>query len=286
MGYTNLLLGGTMKISVLMSVYKNDNPDFFKQALTSVILQQERKPEQVVVVYDGPVSEKFDDIINQIQEDNKNIEITTIKKEKNQGLAAALNTGLQSCKYEWVARMDSDDISTSDRLRKQEEYLLKHSEIDVLGGFIAEFNENPNDIISVRKVGMNQTDIIRMCKSRTPMNHVSVIYRKEAIKEVGGYAEDFGKLEDYRLWVDLLSANKKMANLDDVIVKVRVGNGFIERRSDKREIEDWDMLQRYLLKAGLVNRWESIRNKMYIRTFIYMPGWLKKFLYKTILRGN
>ena len=275
-----------MKISVLTSVYKNDTPEFFKEALLSVTKEQLRKPEQVVIVYDGPVPIEFDNIINQIQLDNKDIEFSIIKKDKNQGLASALNTGLESCKYEWIARMDSDDVSTPDRLKKQEEYLMHHPEIDVLGGFIAEFDENPNETISTRKVGKNQAEIMKMCKSRTPMNHVSVMFRKKDVIEVGGYAEDFGKLEDYRLWVDLLNNNKHMANLENVIVKVRVGNGFIERRSDKREIEDWDMLQRYLLKAGIINRFDAIKNKIYIRTFIYIPGWMKKILYKTILRGN
>ncbi len=274
-----------MKISVLMSVYKNDNPNFFKQALLSVTKEQERKPNQVVIVYDGPVSVEFDDIISQTQQENKDVEITTIKKEENQGLAAALNTGLNYCKYEWIARMDSDDVSTPDRFRKQEKYLLNHPEIDVLGGFIAEFIDDCNEIISVRKVGVTQTEIQNMCKTRTPMNHVSVVYRKKSVVDIGGYSESFGKLEDYKLWVDLLSAKKRMSNLSDVIVNVRVGNGFIERRSDKREIIDWDMLQKYLLKSGFINRFEAIKNKLYIRVFIYIPGWAKRILYKKVLRG-
>ena len=102
--------------------------------------------------------------------------------------------------------------------------------------------------------------------------------------EVGGYSEDFGKLEDYKLWVDLISAEKTLANLDDVIVNVRVGKGFIERRSNKREIKDWDMLQKYLLKSKLIRRPKAFMNKIYIRTFIYMPAWMKKIAYRKALR--
>ena len=116
------------------------------------------------------------------------------------------------------------------------------------------------------------------------MNHVSVMYLKSAVLAVGGYSEDFGKLEDYKLWVDLITAGYKLANIDDIVVNVRVGKGFIARRSNKREIQDWDMLQTYLLKNNLINKRKAWMNKLYIRAFIYMPAWMKKIAYKTILR--
>lgn len=275
-----------MKFSVLMSVYKNDNPDFFEQALLSVTEEQILKPNQIVIVCDGAVSKDIENKIKEIESRNLEIEFSVIKKDKNQGLAVSLNIGLEYCKYEWIARMDSDDISTKDRFQKQIQYLKKHPGISALGGYISEFENNPENELSVRRVGISQEEILKMCKSRTPMNHDSVIYKKEDIITIGGYAENFGKLEDYRLWVDLLSANKILANIDDVIVKFRVGNAFIERRSDKREIEDWDMLQKYLLNAGLINPIEAIRNRIYIRVFIYTPSRIKKFLYKYILRSK
>ena len=84
--------------------------------------------------------------------------------------------------------------------------------------------------------------------------------------------------------MDLLGRNAVLANIDDVVVYVRTGNGFITRRSNRREIIDWDMLQSYLLGLGIINRFDALKNKLYIRAFIYMPGFLKLFLYKTILR--
>ena len=273
-----------MKFSVLMSVYGKDSVDAFKIALESVTIAQTQKPAQVVIVQDGPVPSSVDEIISSLQKCAPEIEFTVLKKETNQGLAAALNSGLPLCKYNWVARMDSDDISAKDRFEKQIAYLESHSDIAVLGGAIAEFEKEIGDMQSERHVGLTHEEIIRMAQSRSPMNHVSVMFSKAKIMENGGYSENFGKLEDYKLWVDLIAAGQKLANLDDIIVNVRVGQGFIQRRSSKREIQDWDMLQTYLLKSNLITKRKVLVNKLYIRVFIYMPAWMKKIAYKTILR--
>lgn len=267
-----------------MSVYGKDNPKFFLEALRSISTQQSLKPNQIVVVYDGPVPEEIRKYFSICSLENPNIEFTEIEKQQNGGLAAALNTGLQACNYHWVARMDSDDLARHDRFKKQLAYLENHPQVSILGGAIAEFENIPGDIDSIRSVGLSEKEILRMAKSRTPFNHVTVIFDKSALTSVGGYCEDFGKLEDYKLWVDLLSAGFKPANISDILVDVRVGNGFIERRSNKREISDWDNLQRYLLKAGFISHFQALLNMVYIRIFIYTPSTLKKFIYKHILR--
>lgn len=273
-----------MNFSVLMSVYGKDDPTFFKQALESVTVNQALKPNQVVIILDGPVPDDIRHAIKLLSEDNTDIEFSVVEKEKNAGLAAALNSGLAVCKYEWVARMDSDDISVADRFEKQLTFLMKHPEVSLLGGAIAEFNSTPGDIQSERHVGLTHSDILKMAKKRTPFNHVSVIYKKDAVVKVGGYSEDFGKLEDYKLWVDLLADGNVGANIDDVIVNVRVGNGFLGRRSNKREITDWDELQSYLYRFRMVTKTEAFKNKVAIRVFTYMPTWAKKAVYITLLR--
>ena len=273
-----------MKFSVLMSVYKNDNSLYFEEALKSVTNLQTLRPNQVVIVKDGPVDKTIDFIINKIKKNNSNIEFTVLTKSKNEGLAAALNDGIKLCKYDLIARMDSDDISLNDRFEKQINLFKKYNDVDAIGGSIAEFNKRPGDIQSKREVGLTMDEIVKMAKKRIPMNHVSVMYKKKSIIEVGCYSENFGKLEDYKLWVDLINANRKLMNISDIIVNVRVGDGFLSRRSNKREIQDWDMLQKYLLKNNIVNHFEAFLNKIYIRVFIYMPGWLKKIAYSTILK--
>ena len=86
------------------------------------------------------------------------------------------------------------------------------------------------------------------------------------------------------MWVDVIVAQYKIHNLSQILVKARIGNGFLDRRSNRREIRDWDMLQSYLLSVGMIKKSTARKNKLYIRVFIYMPKWMKKILYKTILR--
>lgn len=275
-----------MDFSVLMSVYGKDNPDYYRLALESVTTNQIVKPKQIVIVYDGPVPVQVDEITNDIKEKNPGILFSIIKQEVNKGLASALNIGLQHCLYEYVARMDSDDISLPTRFKMQVEYVEKNPETDLLGGYISEFIDTPENTITIRRVGLSRDEILHMAKRRTPFNHVTVFYRKTCVLSVGGYAEDFGKLEDYRLWVDLISAGFVFANIDDILVNVRTGDGQIQRRSSRREITDWDRLQAYLLRAGIITRWDSFTNKLLIRIFTLMPASLKKIAYKTVLRDK
>lgn len=275
-----------MEFSVLISVYEKDNPIFFQMALESVTVNQSVKPSQVVIVQDGAVPKKIDEIIRETEFRMSSIEFTVIKKEKNEGLASALNAGIPMCRYNWIARMDSDDIAVSSRFQLQTDYILKHPDISVIGGAIAEFKSEIGDIDSERYVKSEYYEIKKMARSRSPMNHVTVMFSKEAIQKVGGYSEDFGKLEDYKLWVDLISEGMILFNINKVLVYVRVGNGFLNRRSITREILDWDMLQTYLLKSKIIDKRKAFLNRLCIRIFIYMPGWMKKIAYKYLLRGK
>lgn len=273
-----------MKFSVLISVYKNDDPYNFRLALESVSLLQTVKPNQIVIVEDGPVPQSIDESIAQVGNQTINIEFTVIRKGKNEGLAAALNSGLEKCKYEYVARMDSDDIAVEKRFELQTEYLESHPNVDILGGYIVEFENNPDILGSLRKVGITQQEIIQMSKHRCPFNHMTVFYKKSKVLSVGGYRTDFGKLEDYKLWVDMIANGCACENLPEVLTKMRIGNGLIQRRSNPREIYDWDRLQIDLRAAGIISSFDALVNRIYIRIFTYMPSGIKKILYSVFLR--
>lgn len=260
-----------MDFSVLISVYKNDNPMHFKLALESVSCNQTFKPTQIVLVVDGPVSDSTNNVISYITQSYPKIEWSIVRLNQNGGLAHALNQGLKVCKYNYVARMDADDIAVPYRFERQFDFLKKHPEISVLGSFIAEFKEYVGDMDSIRATGLSNNAILSMAKRRSPFNHMTVVFKLNDVLSVGGYSEDFGKLEDYKLWVDLISKNYKMANLEDILVNVRVGDGFIERRSSIREIKDWDNLQKHLLKNNTINRFDALINMLYIRLFMFTP---------------
>ncbi|WP_270832518.1 glycosyltransferase [Faecalibacillus intestinalis] len=275
-----------MKFSVLMSVYKNDNPDYFKLALESVSISQTVKPNQIVIIEDGSVSKRIDGIIDHFKITCNDIEFTIIKNETNIGLAKSLNKGINYCKYEWIARMDADDIAVKNRFEKQLQAIKNDKDITVIGGKIEEFNNSVGDLNSERLLAIDFETVKHISKTRNPMNHMTVMYRKENIIKVNCYDEKCGKLEDYKLWITLLINGAKIVNLPDTLVYARVGNGFVSRRSEKREIYDWDNLQDYMRQNKYISFTKSLVNKCYIRVFMCMPSNLKTALYKYILRNS
>lgn len=111
------------------------------------------------------------------------------------------------------------------------------------------------------------------------------MFRKSVVQSVGSYMH-MKYLEDYYLWLRILIAGHKIANLSDVLVHARIGNGMIYRRSSREYISGWERLSRYMLEEKMINKAEYLRNILAVRIFIYMPPVFKKFLYKTLLRNN
>ena len=271
------------KYSVLMSVYKKDSPEYLQIALKSIYEQQSIKPDEIVIVVDGPIPENLREVLDSFKKDKEKI-VKIIQQEQNKGLGEALKKGTEYCTGNYIFRMDSDDISVFDRFEKQINYIEKHSNIDVLGGNIAEFQKSIDEENKrLRVCPMNHEDIVKMGKKRNPMNHVTVCIKKEALVNSGGY-QSLLYLEDYYLWLRMIVNNCKLENLNETLVLVRVGNGFEGRRSTKKYIEGWKTLQNFMKKNKMINFLEAKLNMIYIRVFVSTPPWLKKIIYKFILR--
>lgn len=271
------------KYSVLMSVYKNDDPYFLKIALESIYDKQTRKPDEVVVVFDGLLKEQLYDVLNAFQKGREDV-VKYYPQEVNRGLGEALRIGSELCIGDYILRMDSDDISDAKRFEKQIAYVEAHPEVDAVGSDIAEFNEDPTkEEMRTRVCPTKHEDIVRMCKKRNPMNHVTACIKRSALIKAGGY-QTLLLLEDYLLWINMIVAGCKLANINEALVFVRVGNGFDGKRSSKERIVGWSRLQEIMQKHGIINSFEAIMNKIYIRAFVYTPVGLKKWLYDKMLR--
>ncbi len=272
-----------MKISVLMSVYKNDDPIFLREALISIYEKQTRKPDEIVVVFDGPLSDELYDVLNRFQSDKEEI-VFYYPQQTNKGLGEALRIGAEYCTGDYIFRMDSDDISVPERFAKQCAYIESNPNIDVLGTDIAEFYEKTDeDNKRVRMCPKEHSDIVKMGKKRNPMNHVTVCMKKESLMKCGNY-ESLLLLEDYYLWLKMISRGCKLANINESLVYVRVGNGFNSKRGSKARIEGWKVLQKFMLKHKMITRFEAMMNMVYIRIFVNTPTELKKVLYEKVLR--
>ena len=271
------------KYSVLMSVYKNDDPDFLKIALESIYDKQTHKPDEVVVVFDGPLKEQLYDVLNAFQKGREDV-VKYYPQEVNRGLGEALRIGSELCTGDYILRMDSDDISDARRFEKQIAYVEAHPEVDAVGSDIAEFNEEPTkEEMRTRICPARHEDIVRMCKKRNPMNHVTACIKRSALIKAGGY-QTLLLLEDYLLWINMIVAGCKLANINESLVYVRVGNGFDGKRGSKERIIGWSKLQEIMLRHHMINPLEAIMNKLYIRAFVKTPVGLKKWLYNKILR--
>lgn len=230
--------------SVLMTVYKNDDPIHFERAIRSVTEEQTVMPSELVLIVDGPVPNELKITIEQLN-------ISALKVfwlSENVGLGKALNYGLNEVSQELVARMDSDDISLPERFEKQLERFRDNRELVISGGFIEEFGLGER---SIRKVPLSHKEIISESKKRNPFNHMTVMFKKENIISCGGY-KHMPFYEDYYLWNRLINDGAQTENLEEILVLARVNNGMIERRSGLNMALNELRFQRELLKLGHV----------------------------------
>ena len=246
-----------MKFSVLISVYHKENPLFLDEALSSIECQT-LSANEIMLVKDGPLSHELDKVIAK-HNMSSGTPYNILELENNVGLGIALNKGLQACSYDWVARMDSDDIAMSGRFEKQIAYLKEHPHVDVLGGWICEFNDNPKRCTKERRPPCTHDEIIRYANYRNPVNHMTVVFRKSAVEEAGGYLSMNG-FEDYYLWMRMLLQKKVFANLDEVVVKARAGNEMIKRRQGWKYAKDEWELQKAAWRMGFWSSFDLFKN--------------------------
>ena len=236
-----------LEFSVAMCVYGGDDPEWFKAAVDSVT-NQTRKPDEIVLVVDGPVPETLDKIICELE---SNMIFKVVRLEKNVGHGNARRTCIDACSYSIIALMDADDISAPDRFEKQLAFFENNAELSVVGSNITEFIGEPENIVARREVPSTDVEIREYIKRRCPMNHMTVMYRKEDIMKAGGYIDWYCN-EDYYLWLRMYLAGLKFANSKDVFVNVRVGKEMYGRRGGVKYFKSEAKLQKYMLDNGII----------------------------------
>ena len=272
-----------LKFSVSMCVYGKDDPEWFKTAVDSVI-DQTRKPDEIVLVVDGPVPDVLGSVIDEYE---KLDFFKVIRFEVNQGHGNARRAGLENCSNDLVAIMDADDISAADRFEKQLEAFEKDGELAIVGGNITEFIGEPENVIGQRTVYGSDADIKNDLKVRCPMNLVSVMFRKTSVEKAGGFIDWFCE-EDYYLWIRMALADMKFSNVQDDLVNVRVGKEMYRRRGGVKYFKSEAKLQGFMLKNKVISfpRYMINVNKRLIVQVLLpnkLRGWVfKKFARKTV----
>lgn len=273
---------GKIQFSVLMSVYYKEKANNLKEAIESIV-NQTLLPDEFLIVEDGSLTEE---LYNVLEEYTKKYKwIRTLKLEENAGLGNALRVGVINCKYEYIARMDSDDISINDRFEKQIEYMQNNINCDLVGGNIQEFDDLTGRKLSYRIVPNNKEDILNYLKKRNPFNHVTVLFKKKSVIESGNYL-DCPYFEDYYLWVRMIKNNKKLDNINENLVKVRSGLKMSERRGKFKYIKYIINFEDKLLKLGLINKFNYLYN-VFIRVVVsIIPNFIRYQLYQRRLRSE
>ncbi len=267
------------KFSILQSVYKNDNPTWLACCFSSVA-NATVLPEQIILVKDGPVSLEIEDVLH---EWSNKLPVKIVGYEANHGLAYALNFGLQFIETELVARMDSDDICCPDRFEKQLKAFEDTADLALLSGYIEEFNDNPEEICSVRKIPLSHDEIKQYLKSRNAFNHMAVMFRKSAVIDAGGY-QTVPFFEDYDLWVRMVQKNYKSMNIPEVLVKARIGNDMIGRRHGLAYARHEKFFLKRQLDRKFITKTEYVKLKLVRIPVRLLPKWALKIVYK-VLRG-
>ena len=308
-------MSSNLKFSVIMSIYKSDQPELVRVALDS-LLQQTLLPNEIVIVGDGPVPAELEQVVSSfkcqvskirttpnpsfakggdlVPEDRKeSLEtrnqkpetiVTYLPQEKNGGLGEAMRIAAEAAKYDYLARMDSDDICLPDRLEKQMKCFEEDPVLSLVGGMITEFDGEPENIIAKRILPLEDAEIKRMMRGRCAVNHVTVIFKKADLMKSGNY-QPFWKQEDHYLWARMMEHGCKFRNIPDGVVNVRSGKDQIARRGGLRFYKSVVRVFWYMYRHGLI----SFGYFLYICMVrgivqVLMPNRLRTWVYLHLLR--
>lgn len=270
-----------LKFSVIMSIYKNDNPEYLQVALDSII-HQTQVPDEIVLIADGPVPQSLIDVVDKTKA--RFADLHAYYQDKNRGLGGALRIAVEKAQYDYLARMDSDDISLPDRFEKQMKCFEKDRELAVVGGMITEFVDSPKHLVSKRILPLDDSGIKGFMQSRCGVNHVTVVMKKSELLRAGNYQQDF-KQEDYFLWARMIEAGCKFRNIPDIVVNVRSGRDQFARRGGMGYYKDVLALNKWMWQHGLISLPKMIYNDMVRGTVQFLlPNRVRTWVYQRFLR--
>lgn len=268
--------------SVLMSVYKGENTEYFRASMYS-LCNQTHPASQIVLVCDGPLGDELDMIVSEYKDKLGDI-LDVVQLPENKGTAYCANIGLKSCKNEYIMKMDSDDVCKSNRAEKQMSYLTDKPYIDILGSYIEEFKSADNTVIGVRQTPTTHEEIVKFAKRRAPFNNQTLVYKKEYAEKIGGYSNDLVRCEDYDFMVRMLMAGAKSANIPEVLVRYRVDKNNLKRRRNWKNTKSFFAVRKKIYKMGFSGFWDYVLPCAGQLLLFITPSCITGLIYKMMLR--
>jgi glycosyltransferase involved in cell wall biosynthesis len=264
--------------ALLISVYDGDRPEYVRRALRSAVADQTVRPDQVIIVRDGPVGADLAECLEDITATCV-IPVTFVPLEHNGGLGPALDHGLAASWFDVVARMDADDIAMPHRFEVQ---LPLMAEADIVGSGLLEFVANTDQIVGQRVPPVEPGRIARYARIHDPFNHPTVVYRRQAVLAAGGYG-DHPLMEDYALFARMIQGGARTANVAEPLVFYRVGETAFKRRGGTALLRSELRLQREFRRSGFTSPAEYVRNVLVRGGYRLIPWWLRRAVYRPLV---
>lgn len=267
--------------SVLMSVYAKEKPEFLRESMMSMY-EQTVPTDDFVLVCDGPLNDELDKVIDEMQEKFGKV-LHVVRLSENRGLGYALNAGVKECKNELIARMDSDDVAVKDRCERELKIFEEKPEMVIVGGYVGEFENEPENIKTIRKVPEDTKQMLGFVKKRNPLNHPTVMFKKQEVIDAGNY-QNVRFCQDYFLWVELLSKGCECYNIQDVIVYMREDEGTFRRRSGKKYYEIQKKLAKKMREKKMMSTLEYQKYVTVRLCSAFAPNWMRQALFVKFMR--
>lgn len=268
------------KVAVLLPVYKNDNAFFLIEAIES-LCRQTLEDFIIFILVDGPIPADLKSVLYDYH-DNPIIEIVYF--DVNRGLPTVLNDGIRLCLsrgIDFIARMDADDICFNDRLEIQLNFLKEKSNVDVVGGFIEEFEIRTGTARMIR-FPLNHEECLSTFRYRDPLAHPAVMFRISFFLKAGFYdirLKGISNWDDTGLWYKGFKAGCIFANLPNLVLKFRINDDFYSsRRNGLKRAMSYTMF-RYGINRDLDL---GLRSNLFLGLKFFLniaPVSLKRFAY-------
>jgi glycosyltransferase involved in cell wall biosynthesis len=209
-------------ISVIMPIYNGEL--YLREAIES-ILNQTYANFELICIDDGST----DNTLRILDEYSAIDDRIVIISRENKGLIATLNEGILRSKYNFIARMDADDISLPSRFEKQINYLVSHENVGVVGSSYI-YIDQERHVLGVRRLWNINYVLKAICIFGAPFAHPSVMFNKSALGNELYYSYEYKHAEDYELWTRLEKITK-FAVLKEPLLKYRVLQTSVSRKN-------------------------------------------------------
>lgn len=269
------------KYSVLMSVYFKDNSECLKYAI-DCMLNQTNLCDEFVIVEDGLLTDKLNILIDKYVKEYPKL-FNIVKLKSNGGLGPALKLGVETCRNEWIARMDSDDYSPKERIEKQFKVLEKYPDVGIIGSNAIEFCDNINNVMSHVKLPETPEEIFKFSKRRCPFRHSGILYKKSEILRAGNYQECY-LFEDYDLYARMIMKGTKGYNIQEDLLYVRVNPDFYRRRGGMKYLKSILKAKKKFYKMGFYSLNDYLISSLAHIVVCLMSNGMRNFVYKKLLR--